>query len=539
MTSIEATNSTRAPRPPLKAVAGSPAPTVDRTTLGQDEPTQAFKLPVPPQLGATPASNNRGLVMVVFDGLGFPAMRYALAQGRMPNISRLLDEGAQAHEFFPGIPCTTPAAMCGYTHGDNSHIPSYTWYDKATGREYNAGQFTDFDEGFESRARSAENPGIASEGSVHSALISGDSHDAHFSVDVMSHCHAEGGTPGVFKYVVKDTASFAAHHPLQAVHMVGQYAHDVARNLKDGYRGTNGDFDPDSGLKERFGKAVSTALETGFVTLPATAGVIDDMKAGKPSIFIDLAAYDGTAHAYGPFAEPSMRAVERIDRMAGKILDQSKKGRGYEVAIISDHGQTNCVPFHIQYGYRLADHIEKLTGQKVAEGIAGSLDNIYFTDQKDQMQIGDVDKQHPGLIDKLVEHDGIGLVMGRQGDVTRIFGRGGHVDIQNGEAKVYGRNVLEDYDCDQDKTAGQLDRLARMPNAGDLVLLGRYLGNERVVSFEHEPQPGGHGGIGGGQNHAILITEPGRDVDVSSVTNTSQIYHLFDGMLPADGHPAA
>ena len=53
------------------------------------------------------------------------------------------------------------------------------------------------------------------------------------------------------------------------------------------------------------------------------------------------------------------------------------------------------------------------------------------------------------------------------------------------------------------RTAADLSRLGRLPHCGDLVLISTVDRSGRIHAFED--QVGSHGGIGGPQNHAILI----------------------------------
>ncbi len=267
------------------------------------------------------------------------------------------------------------------------------------------------------------------------------------------------------------------------------------------------------------------------------------MKKGSPAIFIDIASYDGTAHAYGPFSPQAAKALSHVDRNVGAIMDQAKKS-GYEVVFLSDHGQTNSVTFESQYGQSAGQWVQSLArqsvpGEKVAEGLSGALDNIYFTSTKHQLQLDEVQQRYPGMLDKLVAHPAVDMVVTRQGNATWVFGQGGHVRIQGDQVQIFGRDILAGRQASENTIADQLNHLGQMPNSGDVILLGKYLGDQRSLSFE--TQPGGHGGLGGNQNESIFITEPGRAIDTSRISNSSQMYGVLRSMLPAEARaePAA
>lgn len=503
---------------------------VDRTA-----PAQTIPLCLVPPPQAAPRHDDRGLAVICIDGLGYPALRYAIDAGHMPNMARLLDEGWQAQKFFPGIPCTTPASMMGFTLGDNSRIPSYYWYNKATGEHFDAGDFKSFDQGFEAPARAAGNPALVGQGSLHSCLASGGTPDAHLSIDVMSQRYASGGMRSVLGYTARDVARFAGQHPIRFVRTMAGFGNRTVRNLRDAWKGKNSGFEHADTVGARIGAALTQAVETDLCAGAGVSGIRDDMKAGKPSMFIDIASYDGTAHAYGPYSPEAMKALAQVDRHVGQIVSQAERGRGYEVVFVSDHGQIDGRPFSHVYGQSLASWIQKRIGSSdtVIEKSDGGLDNLYFTADTHQLSLEDMERRHPGLIDAMVAHPGVDMVVARDGDATWAFGKRGAIRIEGDTAHVYGEDILAHYGSDESLVTQQLHTLAHMPNAGDLIALGAYHGHESSVVFDTDT--GGHGGLGGGQNQSIFITEPGRDIDTSQITNSSQVYHTLRQMLPQDG----
>ncbi|MCX6029053.1 MAG: hypothetical protein NT169_07090, partial [Chloroflexi bacterium] len=63
------------------------------------------------------------------------------------------------------------------------------------------------------------------------------------------------------------------------------------------------------------------------------------------------------------------------------------------------------------------------------------------------------------------------------------------------------------------------------PHSGDLVLLGAWNAEGRIVTFED--QAAAHGGIGGPQEYPFFLTPPGAPLDLSTVVNACQLYPYF------------
>lgn len=499
-------------------------------------------LHAPPQ-HVTPAepSDGRGLALVCVDGLSFPAMQKAVREGRMPNLRRLLDlEGYVARPFLAGTPCTTPASMLGYAYGFNDHVPGYVWYDKPTATYKSAEDYAAFDPAFEQPAARQGGPGLYTQGRVSSNLVGGGSQDTHMVLDSMSRHYNAAGTWGAVKYLAPEVG-FLLKHPIQAVKTAFAFPLEVLRAIRD-------DAQDESGIRTSWKEVLSygirhRALENVLITDVATLRVREAMKHGEPMTFVDLAGYDVAAHKHGPYSEQAQRSLERIDRRLGEIVAESRnsKHRRYEVAFLSDHGQSPGVDWQSRYGGGFYDYVNGLArtanpAETIATAYSGSLNHLYFTSDAKQWQFLDVMHQYPGLVQSLVTHPGIDFVASRQNGTTVIVGKGGMVTVASGQFTTFGRDVLSSRGK-SDVLAAQIHHVAQMPNAGDLIAFGSWDGHKVVTFADGADQLGGHGGLGGDQDTPMLITEPGRKVDVSDVTNTEQMYPILRGMLPRDGQP--
>jgi hypothetical protein len=139
------------------------------------------------------------------------------------------------------------------------------------------------------------------------------------------------------------------------------------------------------------------------------------------------------------------------------------------------------------------------------------------------MDLSEVALIYPGILEALSEHEGIGLLVGREAEETVIVGRAGTLWVGPAGQRLQGANPLASL-SDPDQAARQVARLAHFPHAGDLILFGAW-DDERVVCFEE--QVSSHGGLGGPQDWPFILFPPGERLSARGIENAEQIYvHL-------------
>jgi hypothetical protein len=148
---------------------------------------------------------------------------------------------------------------------------------------------------------------------------------------------------------------------------------------------------------------------------------------------------------------------------------------------------------------------------------------VYFPLAAHQMDLSEIELVYPGLLRSLVEHPGLGLVLGRErGEAMAMTVRGPRRLLATDDPLL--RDLLDNLP-DPALAARQLARVACFPNSGDLLLFGRWNAAGHVIAFE--PHWATHGGIGGHQNHPFLLLPPGVDWDVAGISGPEQLYPLF------------
>jgi hypothetical protein len=314
-----------------------------------------------------------------------------------------------------------------------------------------------------------------------------------------------------------------------------------------------------------------------------TFGVMLDVYRGMPAIYANFYGYDEVAHDSGPLGREALSALRRID---GQIRKIERVRRNYwpdmDLYILSDHGLSESVPFRERSGQSLeefvADHVQATVapqegdvpdadagdpagflldelagieahlsprGQRMTQRLrrviggddlaapdesgdlgnssdvivrcSGNLAHLYFNVTRERMEVSEIAILYPELLRGLSQHPDIGLVLGVQdGRAVQISTRGAaglsHAQLPAGLSHP-------------EHTAAELQRLLRFPSSGDLVLLGAWDAQGRVVTFES--QAATHGGVGGPQDEPFFLSQVGSTLNLSEVGNARELYPYF------------
>ncbi len=135
---------------------------------------------------------------------------------------------------------------------------------------------------------------------------------------------------------------------------------------------------------------------------------------------------------------------------------------------------------------------------------SGSLGLVYLPGPPRRLTLEDIDAAHPGLVDGLRAHPGIGFVLVRSAE------RGALVLGANG-LRALGDTADDDVVEGDDPlapfgptAADKVRRVDRCPHVADLMVNSAYDPVlDEVQAFEH--QVGSHGGLGGPQTHPFVL----------------------------------
>jgi hypothetical protein len=180
-------------------------------------------------------------------------------------------------------------------------------------------------------------------------------------------------------------------------------------------------------------------------------------------------------------------------------------------------------------------HGEEETEQHsvVAYG-SGNLAQVYFNVYPHKLTLSELNATYPGMVDALVNHEGIGLVVGYDDDGAPVaLGKGGRRNLHTGQ--VTGSDPLAPYADERataDFRAEQVRRVMDFPNAGDLMVISTVYPDGTVAAFEE--LIGSHGGLGGEQTDAFIF-HPASWGKLPPTKCTTDVFHILNARrdLPA------
>jgi hypothetical protein len=168
---------------------------------------------------------------------------------------------------------------------------------------------------------------------------------------------------------------------------------------------------------------------------------------------------------------------------------------------------------------------------KVTFSYGGNGGLVYFDLFPRKITLNELNAVYPGMVDKVVQHEGIGFVIAYEDDYTPVaFGKKGARNLVTGD--VVGEDPLLPYG-DVELRTWQLRRMAEFENSGDLILNSTLYPDGTVAALEE--LIGNHGGLGGEQTDAYLF-HPG-DMVVPETRNSYEFKTLLDSRRGLPGYP--
>lgn len=496
---------------------------------------------------AEPGSMPPGLVIVQVDGLADPLLRFAIRTGNAPHMARWVRTGShRITPWFVQLPSQTSASQAGLLHGGNDDIPAFRWYEKASGRLLVSNRPADAAE-IERRVSTGDGL-LAGGGSSVANLLSG---DATHSVLTNSTLRGPQGIRS------RDFFGFFAD-PSTVFRTLVLVTMEVIRELLEARAQRLRALEPRTPRGWPFPLLRAAAC---IVLRDLSVGlVLEDMHRGVPVIYVDLVGYDEVAHHAGPERPEALTEIAEADRQIGLLARAAASTpRAYRIVVLSDHGQSQGATFRQRYGSSLEDLVRRLMagepamlaatsdvegwghlntmltqlaggegrgarltrrrmhaareavaskldsgrppgGHDVVVAASGNLANVYVTEVRGRMTWEELDDRHPGLVEALASHPGVGLVLVRsEQDGPVVLGGGGLRRL--GTGRVDGADPLTGFGPLAEASLRRLDGFA---NVGDLVVVS-MLDAETGEVAAFEELVGSHGGLGGAQTEAFVL----------------------------------
>jgi hypothetical protein len=467
----------------------------------------------------------RPLLIVHLDGVGHQTLKHAIADGVMPFAGSLLENGYRVTPYMPGLPSTTPYAQAGILYGDNADIAGFRWYDKRSGFAVAFGIASTFKR--VAHRYLGQGRGLLENGGAAIAACYDGGAERTFGLSFKERHHGgdDSATPVVLGYLA-NPANLAdvGWHLIYATGAT--LSHYITRRL--------------GGHRPALTYTLADIAEEIFVHHLTRYAVLGAMRERRRAIYAGFYAYDETAHAFGPDDGFSERMLRHVDHTLEVLF---KAGAGYEIVVLSDHGQTPCIPFSTRAGgrqlheviselaprYEVRDAKGKKTGPKghqldghIVVAASGGLAHVYLAETTGPLELEEVERRCPGLAAGLAQHDGVHFVLARDRHGCVV------IDCDGSRPLDAADGLLAVFD-DPATLRRQLGRLASFETAGDLMLVGRFE-DGRQVDFEN--QRGGHGSVGGEQCHPFLLARAELGLETEGVTDANQLHEILRPLIP-------
>jgi hypothetical protein len=525
-----------------------------------------------------------GLIIIQIDGLAHEHLRRAMQRRHLPNIRRMLEKGDFVLDRWRcGLPSTTPAAQAGIMFGDNDDIPAFRWYDKSQRRSVVC-KLPGTVASLQMHAARGKR-GIIHSGSSYVNLFDGGASSSLFTLTTLRPRRFFENVRGVGlvalfllnplrvlrilylslkEYVADGLQRLSArlrgqsYPPVLGIYtFLRIFSNVIFREIEtfailvDIYRGVPAIYATYYGYDEiahHFGVG-SLAAHQALHGIDRCIGQIDRLRMAELSrryTFCVLSDHGIT---------PSTPFVEQYGQSLGQFISQQL---GDSILLVEHADGEHDSMFQTRYLLQELKAIEQNLGPasaKVARRIrllverrlrrtravpewdekrhhdvvvknSGSLSHVYFNITNRRMDLSEITAAFPGLVVRLLAHEGIWLVVAREGSQTLVMAQEGILTLdQEGEPYREGKHPLHRLPNPW-HAAEELQRLAGFSHSGDLILLGTY-DPERDTVICFETQRASHGGLGGPQDYPFLIYPRELKWDLSDVRNSRDLYPFF------------
>ena len=514
------------------------------------------------RLGPPPAPGRRRLLIVQIDGLSRAVLEEAMARGRAPFLARLLQRrGYHMAPMCAGLPTSTPAFQLAAMYGVRPDIPGFHYPDKR--RRADVYFPRGGDAAHVEQTQAAGRRGIVSGGGTYGCVFTGGATSNLLTFAMIKRPTGAGLIRAASKLVVISWVLVKG-----TIASTVEVIRALVRMLADPLSPASGSW---KWLAIKLG--ISVWLRELF-----TLAVAHDIYAGVPAIYVNYLDYDVAGHAWGPRHRRALQALRRVDSAIHRLWRVLRRvpEHGYDLYVLSDHGQAASVPYLRVTGgrpieqslfedffaardahaaglpergrpglvsglvalrrqrapgffQRFVNYLEQdfpwvlrgTRGVSERDGIrvvaAGPNAFVYFLEAPEPLTLERIDQRYPGLAQRISASPGIGIVLVRSASGPLCFWRGEPYELGKLAAGPFADRP------DLDRIVEGIGDLMAMPSAGDLVIYGidAPQGN---VSFVAEV--GTHAGPSVDELHTFLIHPPSVKVP-TPITHPVQLYPHF------------
>ena len=304
-------------------------------------------------------THDRGLVLIQIDGLSRKELERALDAGRMPFLKSLLHrEHYLLHDFYSGLPASTPSVQGELFYGAKCAVPAFGFRDHRTGKVVR--MFAQDITSDVAARISHDQRGVLSGGSAYCNIYSGGADEAHFCASSMGWSELMQG--------VNDwkLLPFLIWHAWSILRVVALLVVEFVLACFSFVKGAITKREYWQELLMIPARVVVVILMRELAIIGATM----DVSRGLPIVQLNLLGYDEQAHRRGPssaFAHWTLKGIDRAIRSLWWAAHRSAH-REYDVWIYSDHGQVATTAFEYVTGEQLADVASEVVEEVLPNG---------------------------------------------------------------------------------------------------------------------------------------------------------------------------
>jgi hypothetical protein len=493
----------------------------------------------------------------------------------MPALARLVRHGALGlHRIPVGLPTSTPAFQAGLMYGGPVDIPGFEFLDKRTGtyrwfpRPWDAAAVE------AAHARPGE--GIVRGGRTYGCVFGGGADDTVLTFAHLLRPHAFWGRVG-FRALVVPALILAWVTAKMSVVTLWELLRWLGGALKSFTLGRRVPSLREVGTRILIG---------GWLRELFTLGVTADVYAGVPALYVNFVDHDVAAHGLGPRHPAALRTLRGVDRSIGRIARVIRRvpALGYDLYVLSDHGQIRSIPFHevagagtvagtvlaclgpsqsgagptgaasppprdadppmplwpfVRNGPSRLAAVERQVRERNAVWVgglcvvpAGPNVNVYLTHTPARVLTEEIEARYPGALLRLSRHPAVGFVLARDARGPVCYYRGAVLRIP----PPPGSTGCPLFDRpDRGIVVRGLQDLLDMPSSGDVILYGHYA-EPGCVNFLGER--GSHAGPSEAELYGFIAAPPHVPFDFGGVACARDLHPLFARYQRATGGAA-
>jgi uncharacterized membrane protein YvlD (DUF360 family) len=529
-----------------------------------------------------------GVLFLQIDALAHDTARRAVRDGYMPTLAAWMREGTHTlTTWHTDWSSQTGAEVSGILHGSNHDVFGFRWYDKEQDRIV---RVSHPDDAAAIERRISNGRGLlAGGGASRGNLFTGDA--PHVSLTMSSLAYLPARSRRERRARDRVGAGYYAYfaNPANALRTFAIALVDVGRELLAAARERRDDVRPrvSRGGIYPLARPGTTVIARDVVVF----AILEDMLAGRPVVYCDFLGYDEAAHHAGLERADSLAVLRSIDQQIGRLHRAAQLApRPYHLVVLSDHGQTQGWAFANRFGETIEQLVGRLCGgsgehrptgpkdsRRPAEGwqlltgagpiarrlrarvegapphrhelvpgtegrvprvapgvvcaVSGHTAMVSFPDLPGRVSLEEIERHWPDLLPGLVDHDGVGFLLVHSDEFGPVvLGREGVRRLRSGV--VIGTDPLLPYG---EHAPELVARVSTFPRCADVVINSRYdPATDEASAFE--PHVGSHGGLGGPQQHALLV-HPRSFRAPGEVVGAEALHRVFRGWLTDLGQP--